>query len=96
MFNNHVVGRWLSGGLVIAAASFPPAAQAMLPRADSPSSAAGQSSSAIGLPVQSAGKPGQDGFQWGDAGIGAAGTVVLLGAGAAAARRYRVSRAVIG
>ena len=96
MFNNHVVGRWLSGGLAIAAVSFPPAAQAMLPRADSPSSATGQSSSAIGLPVQSAGKAGQDGFQWGDAGIGAAGTVVLLGAGAAAARRHRVSRTVIG
>lgn len=40
-----------------------------------------------------------EGFQWGDAGIGAAGTVVLLGAGAGAAaamRRRHTHRAVTG
>lgn len=41
----------------------------------------------------------QRGFQWGDAGIGAAGIVVLLGAGATATgamRRRRAHRAVTG
>ena len=41
----------------------------------------------------------QGGFQWGDAGIGAAGMIVLLGTGAGAAgamRRRRAQRAVIG
>jgi hypothetical protein len=41
----------------------------------------------------------QGGFQWGDAGIGAAGMIVLLGTGAGAAgavRRRRAQRPVIG
>lgn len=41
----------------------------------------------------------QPGFQWGDAGIGAAGMVVLLGAGAGTAgaiRRRRAQRPVVG
>lgn len=41
----------------------------------------------------------QGGFQWGDAGIGAAGMMVLLGTGAGAAgavRRRRAQRPVIG
>jgi hypothetical protein len=40
---------------------------------------------------------GSSGFQWGDAGIGAGGTAVLLGAGAVAAgaaRRRRSQRAI--
>jgi hypothetical protein len=41
----------------------------------------------------------QGGFQWGDAGIGAAGMIVLLGTGAGAAgamRRRRAQRPVVG
>jgi outer membrane protein TolC len=41
----------------------------------------------------------QGGFQWGDAGIGAAGMIVLLGTGAGAAgamRRRRAHRPVVG
>jgi hypothetical protein len=35
------------------------------------------------------------GFQWGDAGIGAAGALVLVGAGAGVARRRRTQQAVL-
>ena len=48
---------------------------------------------------QPAGHSAQEGFQWADAGIGAAGTAMLLGAGVAAsgaARRRRTHRAAIG
>lgn len=38
----------------------------------------------------------QGGFQWGDAGIGAAGMMVLLSIGAGAVRRRRAQRPVVG
>jgi hypothetical protein len=43
--------------------------------------------------------PGNGGFDWGDAGIGAAGSALLLGAGllgAGVTRRRRVQRTVVG
>jgi hypothetical protein len=99
MYRHNLIRRWLTGAVVIAAASFPSAAQAMLPLADPPAEASGQVASAIGLPVPHAGSSAQGGFQWGDAGIGAAGAVVLLGAGAVASgvgRRRRGHRTVVG
>jgi hypothetical protein len=98
MFN--VTKHNLAAGLVIAAASLPSAAQARLdldpPTAVSASAAA---QPAGGSSIQQPGASAQSGFQWGDAGIGAAGAVVLLGAGAAAsgvARRRRGQPPVAG
>jgi hypothetical protein len=99
MYKHNLIRRWLTGGVVIAAASFPSAAQAMLPLADPPAATSGQVASAIGLPVPHAGSRAQSGFEWGDAGIGAAGTIVLLGAGAVASgvgRRRRAHRTIVG
>jgi len=82
MFKQHLIRRSLVSGLVIAAASFPASAQAMFINGGGPS-------------VPAASQPGasaHSSFQWGDAGIGAAGAVVLLGAGAlgtSATRRRR-------
>ena len=88
MFKHSLIKRSLVAGLVTGAASFPSVAQAryledppLAPVASSPTS------------VQQTGSSAQSGFRWGDAGIGAAGTIVLLGAGAGAAgamRRRRV------
>jgi hypothetical protein len=96
MFSIHHIRRGVSGAVVVAAISFPAAAQAMRPLADPPSM---PSSSAVGLAVPSTSTSAQPGFQWEDAAIGAAGAVVLLGAGASAsgvARRRRAHRTVIG
>jgi hypothetical protein len=94
---SNKIRRGVTGGLLIAAATFPSAAHAMLPPPDPTTTTSGQDS--IALPVESNGQTGQHGFQWGDAGIGAAGATVLLGAGGlgvAMARRRRVQRAVVG
>ncbi|HTP22365.1 MAG TPA: hypothetical protein VMJ65_22335 [Solirubrobacteraceae bacterium] len=53
----------------------------------------------VASPVRSAAATSQGGFQWGDAGIGAAGMIVLLGAGGVAVgvmRNRRVQRPVAG
>jgi len=125
MPKHHLIKRSLASGLVIAAASFPAAAQAMFINGGGggPVTAAATSQSAApGLgqlqrnvnewfavhgrfvpsvdstAAASTAKPStapatsSGGFQWGDAGIGAAGAVVLLGAGGlgvAATRRRR-------
>jgi hypothetical protein len=93
MFKHLLIKRSLAGALVIAAASVTTVAQAR-PIEDSrsapvaPPSAQVVSASSLQQPSSS----GQSSFQWGDAGIGAAGAAVLLGAGAlgtSAARRRR-------
>jgi|SRR5450755_870856 hypothetical protein len=96
----NVTKRSLAAGLAIAAAAVPSVAQARLefdppvaPARSAPAHAASEASAA--QPEASA----QPGFQWGDAGIGAAGAVALLGAGAAAsgvARRRRAQRPIVG
>jgi hypothetical protein len=96
MFNVQHIRRGVTGGVVVAAISFPAAAQAMWPPADPPST---PNSSLVRLAVPSTSTSGQPGFQWEDAAIGAAGAVVLLGAGVSAsgvARRRRDHRTVIG
>ena len=74
---NHLIRRSLAGGLVIAAASFPATAQAMFTDGGGASSPA-TITPAAHPPVATS----NSSFQWGDAGIGAAGATVLLGAGA--------------
>lgn len=122
MFNHNLIKSSLTRGLVIAAVSFPAAAQAV-PISEAhlvgpPRLAATQRQqidqltgnvSALfaseggwhigGSLTPHAAASAQGGFQWGDAGIGAAGAMVLLGAGllgAGMARRHRVRRTVIG
>ena len=98
MFKHTLLKHSLAAGLAIGAASFPTAAQARyiedppsLPVASQPV----VSTPAVSKPISRA----QSAFHWADAGIGAAGTVLLLGAGAGATsamRRRRVHRAVSG
>ncbi len=100
MFNRHLFKRSLTGALVIAAAAIPAApAQAMYLEASGGSS--GQVQPAP--PVASQPKPSQpaaisgSSFEWGDAGIGAAGAIILVGVGAVGAgmtRRRRPRRAI--
>ena len=94
MFNAHTIKRILAGGVVAAAVTLPAAAQAR-PATDPPGDASSTPASVPATePVSSGGK-----FQWDDAGIGAAGAAVLLGAGAAlagGARRRRSHRPAVG
>jgi hypothetical protein len=90
----------LAVGLVTAAATLPAAAHAR-PQFDSPGTIVA-SAPAPAVSAPQAPRPtaaGQSGFQWGDAVIGAAGAMVLVGAGAVAtgpARRRRGPRQVAG
>jgi hypothetical protein len=86
----HTYTHWLAGSLAVAAVSFPAAAQGRI-TTDSPGHPSAPAPPPSAAPAQAAG------FQWDDAGIGAAGTVVLLGAGALSAgvaRRRRTQHAV--
>ena len=88
----HKYKHWLAGGLAIAAVSFPAAAQGRI-MIDS----TGDPSAPAPAPSRPPAQPA--GFQWDDAGIGAAGTVLLLGAGAMTAglaRRRRTHHVVTG
>jgi hypothetical protein len=156
MSEHNLTRRWLTGAVVIAAACFPPAAQAKFdlnpppaagtaaavemigstePTAREPVAPAstriptGSATQAIGSrsqaaskslglaaqafhneetaaygrlatsPPQQSGTAGQPGFQWDDAAIGAAGTLVLLGAAALTSgvtRRRRTHRTAVG
>ena len=97
MFRNGRIRRWLVGALALAAVGFPSAAQARFD--ENPVMLPSAGASAHASMVQQSGAGAQSGFEWGDAGIGAAGVVVLLGAGAAVsrvARRRWERRTVIG
>jgi hypothetical protein len=74
---------------VIAMAAFPSAASARFPLGESPAPQAQRAAQVIQQPSPTA----QAGFQWGDAGIGAAGAVALVGAAglAVGATRRRAS-----
>jgi hypothetical protein len=100
MSKHTIIRRWLTGALVIGAATVPAAAQARFEfnppesiRAGAPRAAASATA------ARQAAATAEAGFQWGDAGVGAAGAAVLLGAGAAATgavRRRRTQHAAIG
>lgn len=110
MFKHHPLRRSLIGGLAIAAACFPSAAQAApTPTQQQQIDQLTENVSALfaseggwhldGPLTPRAAVSVQGGFQWGDAGIGAAGaSVLLVGAGATVgiARRRRVHRTVVG
>jgi hypothetical protein len=96
MLNHDVIKRSLAGGLVIAAASFPAAAQARYvenpgPQSASPVLTAGPSP-ASQVSATPSSQSDSSSFQWGDAGVGAAGASVLLGAGALSAGVIRRRR----
>jgi hypothetical protein len=95
MLSYKMIKRGLAGVLVFAAAGFPAAAQASF-MADAGGGSAPATLAASG---HRAVQQGGSGFQWGDAGIGAAAAITVLGAGAASsgvARRRRVQRTVVG
>jgi hypothetical protein len=98
MFRHNEIRRSLIGGIVIAAASCPAVAQAKF--AQDPPIAAAQAVSGVptSTAVQQTTSAANSGFSWDDAGIGAAGTVLLMGAGAGAAgaARRRRTRPVVG
>ncbi len=101
MFKHHLIKRTLAAAVVIATAGFPSAAQAMFMNdsggSSGPIPAAPPAASRVARsqPVVSSGSS----FQWDDAGIGAAGTIVLIAAGAGTVgvmRRRRPHRPVVG
>jgi hypothetical protein len=75
MTTSNLIKHSLAGVLVLAAAGFPCAAQAMPNR----------SGGAVEVPqaAQQTQPGGSSEFQWGDAGIGAAAAIVLVGSGVA-------------
>jgi hypothetical protein len=81
-----VTKRLLAGAVVIAAASAPSAASARL-NLDPPVAPAAthHARPAVTPPAPRAEAASSQGFRWDDAGIGAAGIVVLIGTGAGAA-----------
>lgn len=90
MHNHHLIKRSLASGLVIAAAGWPAAAQARV-SVDPP---AGSSAPIVSVPSAPQ-TSSHSSFQWGDAGIGAAAAVVLLGTGALGASVTRRRRHTI-
>jgi hypothetical protein len=99
MFRHSKIKRFLVAGLVIGAASFPAAAQARF-LISPPGTSMSQPARVASVPTRPQPSSGaQSGFQWGDAGIGAGGAVVLVGVGAvtaSATRRRRVQRVITG
>ena len=94
MLSQKMIKRGLAGILAFAAVGFPAAAQASFAM-DGP--AGGRAP--VQVASEQATQQGGSGFQWGDAGIGAAAALTVLGAGAAssgAARRRRIQRTVTG
>jgi hypothetical protein len=82
----------LASGAIVAAVALPAAAQAR------PNTNAISGTPAVVVQTPAPAESGQSGFQWGDAGIGAA-AVLLLGAGTAAGlstRRRRVRTSAMG
>lgn len=99
MRTKHSFRRLLAAAALIAAASLPASAQARFNLepvgSPLPAPAPAPNRPAPAPPVSTA---GDSGFQWGDAGIGAAGAVLVLGSGvlayAAPRRSRRGARAV--
>lgn len=101
MSNHHLIKRSLAAGAAIAAVGFPSAAQATFIDVGGGSSGPvpvappAPARVASAQPVTASGSS----FEWGDAGIGAAATIVLVAAGAGTVgvmRRRRLERPVVG
>ena len=93
MFNHNLIKRSLAAAAVVATAGFPTAAQATLVGGGG-APAVPATSTPFAPPQPVAGS--HSSFQWGDAGIGAAGAVALLGAGAIGVSVTRRRRTVVG
>jgi hypothetical protein len=100
MSEHRAIRRWLAAGLVIGATVVPSAARARFEFNPPESIPASTPAAAVGGTVaRPPATSAEAGFRWGDAGVGAAGAAVLLGAGAAATgalRRRRTQHTVIG
>src|SRR5215475_10038693 len=94
MFTHVPVKRSFLAALALAAAALPAGAQGRV-ILDPPNEATASQPVPQVTVVRQPQARASEGFQWGDAGIGAAGAIVLLGAGAGAAttiRRRRTNR----
>ncbi len=117
MYKQHLIKRSLAGAIIIAAAGFPTAAQAMFNDGGVSKPVPGTGSVAYTLPLNfhtdatsGGGYPNHlligssvqqtnSGFQWDDAGLGAAGATLLLGVaalGAGVTRRHTTQRRIVG
>jgi hypothetical protein len=100
MFNHTLIKCSLAAAVAIGGASGPTAAQARFNLNPPAPPAVSQPTPVASAPTHQEPGPGaQPALQWGDVGIGAAGAVVLLGAGAGTAntmRRRRAQRIVAG
>jgi hypothetical protein len=95
MLSRKIIKRGLTGALVCAAAGFPAGAQASFTLAGG---GGGNPNPPVPVASGQAVQQGGAGFQWGDAGIGAAAAITVLGAGVAssgAARRRRAQRSAL-
>jgi hypothetical protein len=91
MFDHTRIRRSLVAGMAIGVAAFPAVAQAEIYRAVS---SGAQPPAAVSAPAHQLGPSAQTAFNWADAGIGAGGAIVLVGAGAASAVAMRRRRLV--
>jgi hypothetical protein len=90
MFNHTLIKGSLAAALAIGAAGFPTAAHARFELNPPPAPIVSKPARAASAPTRAQpSSSAQPGFQWGDAGIGAAGAVVLVGAGAGTANAVR-------
>lgn len=92
MPNHNLIKRSLAAAAVVATAGFPTAAQAVLIGDGVAPAGPAPSARSVPQPVASS----HSSFQWGDAGIGAAGAVALLGTGALGVSMTRRRRTVVG
>ena len=91
MFRHVQMKRSLLATVALTAAALPAVAQAR-PSVYSPADAHGRRPARVATVVQMPEANAPSSFQWDDAGIGAAGAIVLLGAGAGAATTIRRRR----
>jgi hypothetical protein len=93
------IKRLLVAAIAILVLSAPSAAFATVLATDGGGSASGPGQAAVSAPVARTTASSSPGFLWGDAGVGAASVVVLLGVGVGAGsvlRHRRVHRPVVG
>jgi hypothetical protein len=91
MFKHTMIRRSLIAGLAIGAAALPTAAQARF-IAGKPVTTTHSVAQVVNAAPQPPSSSARSGFEWGDAGIGAAGALALvgIGSGVVAVRRRRM------
>ena len=92
MLNHTLIKRSLATASIVAAAGFPASAQAILVNEGGGGSVP-STPPVVKATAPAISQPGS-GFQWGDAGIGAAGATVLLGTGVLGAGMTRRRRGI--